>query len=170
MKHRHHIIPKHAGGSNDPSNIEMLTVEEHTEAHRKLYEKYGNEYDKLAYQGLAGIIGKEEIVSKVIKESHKRRWSDPVFKEKYSKRAIEWNKELWSNTEYKEMMRKVQSRNATGENNPKAKLIKEDIIDIVIRNIKGESIKNISKIYNVSNQLIYRIKAGKTWRSVKCVR
>ena len=31
MKHKHHIIPKHMGGSNDPSNIAELTVEEHIE-------------------------------------------------------------------------------------------------------------------------------------------
>lgn len=41
LKHKHHIIPKHAGGSDDPSNIVVLTVEEHAEAHRKLYEKHG---------------------------------------------------------------------------------------------------------------------------------
>ena len=29
------------GGSDDPSNIVLLTVEEHAEAHRLLFEKYG---------------------------------------------------------------------------------------------------------------------------------
>ena len=38
-KHKHHIIPRHAGGSNDPDNSVYLTVEEHAEAHKKLYEK-----------------------------------------------------------------------------------------------------------------------------------
>ena len=38
-KHKHHIIPKHAGGSNDPNNFVFLTIEEHAEAHRKLYEE-----------------------------------------------------------------------------------------------------------------------------------
>jgi hypothetical protein len=27
--HKHHIIPKHAGGTNDPSNLIELTIEEH---------------------------------------------------------------------------------------------------------------------------------------------
>lgn len=39
--HKHHIIPRHAGGTNDPSNIIELTVEQHAEAHRLLYEQYG---------------------------------------------------------------------------------------------------------------------------------
>ena len=36
--HKHHIIPKHMGGTDDPSNLIELTIEEHAEAHRKLFE------------------------------------------------------------------------------------------------------------------------------------
>ena len=36
--HNHHIIPKHMGGSYDPSNLVRLTIEEHAEAHKTLYE------------------------------------------------------------------------------------------------------------------------------------
>jgi hypothetical protein len=52
VKHKHHIIPKHMGGTDDPSNLVELTVEEHAEAHRKLYEEFGYLQDKLAWQGL----------------------------------------------------------------------------------------------------------------------
>ena len=62
MKHKHHIIPKHAGGTDDPSNLVELTVEEHAEAHRKLYEQYGNWQDRVAWQGLAGLIGHDDIM------------------------------------------------------------------------------------------------------------
>ena len=71
MKHIHHIVPRHMGGTDDPSNLIELSVEEHAEAHKKLYEKYGCEYDRIAWLGLAGIIGKEEIVKKVISEANK---------------------------------------------------------------------------------------------------
>ena len=60
--HRHHIIPRHAGGTDDPSNIVELTIEEHAEAHRKLYEEHGRWQDKMAWLGLAGLIGKDEII------------------------------------------------------------------------------------------------------------
>ena len=62
MKHKHHIIPRHMGGTDDPSNLIELTVEEHAEAHRKLWEQYGNIKDYCAWKGLEGTIGKEEIV------------------------------------------------------------------------------------------------------------
>ena len=61
MKHKHHIIPKHMGGSNDPSNIVLLTVEEHAEAHRLLFEKYGHWQDEVAWKGLSGQISGAEI-------------------------------------------------------------------------------------------------------------
>lgn len=50
------------GGSNDSSNIEYVTVEQHAERHRVLFETYGRWQDELAWKGLAGIIGKEEII------------------------------------------------------------------------------------------------------------
>ena len=59
--HRHHIIPKHMGGSNDPSNLILLTVEQHAEAHKKLYEEHGLKSDLCAWKSLSKQIGKEEL-------------------------------------------------------------------------------------------------------------
>jgi hypothetical protein len=59
-KHKHHIIPKHAGGTDDPSNIVELTVSEHTEEHRKLWEEYGRIEDKVAWNMLSGRKMSEE--------------------------------------------------------------------------------------------------------------
>ena len=60
--HNHHIIPRHMGGTDDPSNIVKLTVEEHAEAHRKLYEEHGLKEDWLAWKGLLGIFSKQDIL------------------------------------------------------------------------------------------------------------
>ena len=49
-------------GTNDPSNLVELTVEEHAEAHRKLYEQYGHWEDNCAFLALSGRIGQEEIL------------------------------------------------------------------------------------------------------------
>lgn len=65
IKHKHHIIPRHAGGTDDPSNLIQLTIEEHAEAHRILYEKYGRDEDRWAWLGLSGQIGKEEILRQI---------------------------------------------------------------------------------------------------------
>jgi hypothetical protein len=62
MSHKHHIIPKHAGGTDDPSNLVELSVDDHAEAHRKLYEEYGRWQDYVAWQGLAKLSPKEELV------------------------------------------------------------------------------------------------------------
>lgn len=54
MKHKHHIIPRHMGGSDDPSNLVELSVEEHSQAHLKLYEQHGKKEDLCAYYMLSG--------------------------------------------------------------------------------------------------------------------
>ena len=96
MKHKHHIIPKHMGGTDEPSNLVELTVEEHAEAHRVLFEQYGRKEDELAWKGLAGIIGKEELLHELFVFSGKksrppvghkanlgRKWSEE-YKQKMS--------------------------------------------------------------------------------------
>jgi hypothetical protein len=54
--HTHHIVPRHMGGTDDPSNLVRLTIEEHAEAHKKLYEEYGKEEDRIAWLALSGQI------------------------------------------------------------------------------------------------------------------
>lgn len=80
MKHIHHIIPRHAGGTDDPSNLVELTPEEHAEAHRKLYEQYGRVQDKVAWLGLAKLATNKEIITELLKqpksEEHKRKISE----------------------------------------------------------------------------------------------
>ena len=60
--HKHHVIPKHVGGTDESSNLVYLTVEEHAEAHRLLYEQDNRQEDYLAWRGLAGLIGKDEMI------------------------------------------------------------------------------------------------------------
>ena len=60
--HKHHIIPKHMGGTDVESNLTSLTVEEHAQAHKDLYDKYGKKEDYMAWKCLSGQLGKEEIL------------------------------------------------------------------------------------------------------------
>lgn len=62
MFHTHHIIPKHMGGTDDPSNLIELTVAEHAEAHKKLFEEHGKLEDKLAWIGLSNQIDNQEVI------------------------------------------------------------------------------------------------------------
>jgi hypothetical protein len=69
-KHKHHIIPRHAGGSNNPSNLIELNISEHAEAHRILYEKYNRWQDRVAWLSLSGIMKDEERIYEILKNSN----------------------------------------------------------------------------------------------------
>jgi hypothetical protein len=69
MKHKHHIVPRHMGGTDDPSNIIELSVEEHAEAHRKLYEAHGRIQDKVAWMGLAKLAPMKELIAELQRET-----------------------------------------------------------------------------------------------------
>lgn len=71
--HKHHIVPRHMGGTDDPENLIELTIEQHADAHRKLFEEYGHWQDYVAWQGLAGLISKEELVKRIQSEAGKAR-------------------------------------------------------------------------------------------------
>lgn len=83
-KHIHHIIPKHAGGTDDKENLIELTIEEHAEAHRVLYQKYGRYQDKLAWKGLLGIMPKDEIIREILSMTHKGKVTSEETKRKQS--------------------------------------------------------------------------------------
>ena len=142
-KHKHHVIPKHMGGSDDPSNLIELTVEEHAEAHRLLYETHGHTQDKVAWLGLAGIMPYAEIIYTLLSEGKKGN-KNPMFGKPAPNRGIKrpgvggrkkgtkWSAEeratkekIRSTTEYKEKMAAVYSdpvRNANISKNNKGKI------------------------------------------------
>lgn len=71
--HWHHIVPRHAGGTDDPSNLVKLTIQEHAEAHRLLWEQYGRLEDKLAWQLLSRMTPEaEETRRALIRQSMRR--------------------------------------------------------------------------------------------------
>ena len=104
--HSHHIIPKHAGGTDHPDNIARLTPEEHAEAHRLLYEKYGRWQDKKAYEGLAGFKGKEQIIEEIQSrpktEEEKKNMSIAAYKRKRGWTHTEETKKKMSETAKKQ--------------------------------------------------------------------
>ena len=76
MKHKHHIIPKHAGGTDEPSNIMEVSVEEHAELHLALYLEHGKVADWVAYHMLSGKTTEAEIMrSKLLTERNLQRGS-----------------------------------------------------------------------------------------------
>ncbi len=134
--HKHHIIPRHVGGTDDPDNIELLTIEEHANAHRILFEKYGRWQDEVAFRMLSGQIDAEEATILAIKKTQtgRKHTSEHIAKIMATKKGktyeelcgddkakelkrvrSEWSKKNWGSLEYREMM----SQNAKNSwNNP----------------------------------------------------
>jgi len=90
IKHKHHIIPRHAGGSDNVSNLIELTITEHAEAHRILFEQYNRPEDKLAWQCLSGMLSKEEIIKEVCSLAGKKGGRKGGLKGKGKKQTSEW--------------------------------------------------------------------------------
>ena len=82
--HRHHVVPRHAGGTDDPSNIIVCTIEEHAEHHRYRYEMTGDEYDRIAWQGLLGMITKQETIRQAQIENGRRNGRAQLGRRKQS--------------------------------------------------------------------------------------
>ena len=102
IKHKHHIIPKHAGGTDEETNLVELSITDHAEAHKKLYEQYGRPEDKLAWKCLAGMFSKEEIIKEVCSLAGKKGGAKGGKANKGKKQTTEW----------------IEKRKMFGEKNP----------------------------------------------------
>lgn len=92
------------GGSDDPSNLIELTVEEHAEAHKKLWEEHGNEYDHIAWRCLAGLIDGEEARRLAVSVANK----DKPKSEDHRKKISEARKEDWETND--ELRKKLSEK------------------------------------------------------------
>ena len=82
VTHKHHIVPRHMGGSNNLSNLVELTVEEHAEAHRKLFEQHGLWEDEIAWKGLSGMLTMDEVKHEVYRRANLGRKFTDEHKQK----------------------------------------------------------------------------------------
>jgi general stress protein YciG len=62
MRHKHRILPGHVGGTYVEGNVVTVSVTQHAMWHFANWQLWGREEDRLAWRGLAGIIGKDEMV------------------------------------------------------------------------------------------------------------
>ena len=102
MKHKHHIIPKHAGGSDHPDNLIELTVEQHAKAHWVEFMLDGKVEDYWAWKGLEGTASKKDIIyalwsqrkpseetKRKMSESHKGKTHSPETRKKMGRSGKE---------------------------------------------------------------------------------
>ena len=60
------------GGTDESSNLMELTIQEHAEAHKKLWEDHGQEWDRIAWLALSGAVHTSEVSKLVQYEACKR--------------------------------------------------------------------------------------------------
>lgn len=72
MIHQHHILPRHMGGTDDPSNMMPCSIEDHAKHHKALFDRFGNEWDRIAWLSLSGQIKVSEARRLVQREAFKR--------------------------------------------------------------------------------------------------
>lgn len=86
--HQHHIIPRHAGGSDDSSNLFPLSITQHALAHRNRSILTGDPKDWLAWKMLSGQWGKEEARRISWRIGYNNRdtsfFDDPEYRKKQS--------------------------------------------------------------------------------------
>lgn len=70
------------GGSNDPDNLIELTVADHAEAHRKLFEEYGRWQDEIAWKALTGQITRDQARREATRKTWLGRKHTPEARQK----------------------------------------------------------------------------------------
>lgn len=107
------------GGSDDPSNLIELTIEEHAKAHFDLWKKFGRIEDKIAWECLSGrnlseeeriILSKSGFEKFLLDESKVTKWKNKISNTLTGKIQSEETKIKRSNSlklAYKEGRKKV---------------------------------------------------------------
>ena len=111
--HRHHIVPKHAGGDDSPSNILKCNIAMHAFMHEQRYREFGDKYDKLAADGLRGIIPRQELIRQINSESSKRMWKEASPEKR--ERMLSGTAKLVEYTKTEEHRRKTSIKSSTPE-------------------------------------------------------
>ena len=93
--HKHHIVPVHAGGGNEPSNLIRITVEQHAQEHWELFCVHGRWEDELAWRFLSGQINTYEADQEARRQAQHARWAVPGAREAASKRYSGEGNPMW---------------------------------------------------------------------------
>ena len=113
--HWHHIVPKHAGGTDDPDNLVRVTIEEHAELHLARYLEHGEWGDYIAAMTLSGQMSGAEAAQLARAESCRNR----VWTQDSKRKVGEWSTEYHTGRKRSDKARanlKAGARNRTTGN------------------------------------------------------
>lgn len=87
---KHHIMPRHSGGTDDRSNIVICTAKDHASAHKIRFQVFHNFKDQAAYLFLQSLDKKGRIaLGQAIAQTHKKNktlFFDPLFQKELANR------------------------------------------------------------------------------------
>ena len=93
MKHKHHIVPKHKGGTDESHNLIEVSVKEHALWHWCEWQLWKEVYDRIAWLSLSGQINVSDAKKLAQLEGAKKGGTISSQKRKENKNTIgDWNK------------------------------------------------------------------------------
>ena len=114
MKHNHRVLPGHMGGKYEPGNVIAVeittcdtTTANHVMWHYANWLLHGKWEDQIAYKGLAGFYGKEELVDNLMQMG---RDKGKLNREAALKAMFEEGTHPFQNSNLIEKMRPVHAR------------------------------------------------------------
>lgn len=118
MKHKHHIVPLYRGGLDIKENLVEVNVTQHAMFHYCNWCLWDDDRDRLAWKGLVGEIGKEEIIKELRSMGGKKSNKPHIYTDKhismlkevgkkYHKQAVEASKSPESRKKQKETLAKI---------------------------------------------------------------
>jgi len=160
------------GGSDDPSNLVELSIEDHAQAHLDLYEKYGYEQDLVAHRMLLGQIDRAEAIKVLQKAPKSERWKQTMSKRmtgednpQYGKPTSDKQKEAVGKSAKERFTGvpknyKVINPVMYGKDNPRSRVVIAD-------GVQYETLRSACDAHGLKNHNAgaYRIKSDKwDWR------
>lgn len=149
--HKHHYIPRHAGGTNDPSNIWKVTVEMHALLHLERWILTDSYFDYISWKRLSHQINKEELYEAI--------WKRPRTKETREKNRIAGKKRIGDKNpffglKHTDDYKKISSERMSGSKHPFYGKKRPEHAEKMKVSMKGkkkteEHKKNISKSHNI---------------------
>jgi len=124
MKHKHHIIPLYRGGLDIKENLVEVSVTQHAMFHYCNWRLWEDDRDRLAWKGLTGEIGKEEIIRELRSIGAKKANREHIHTEKhinllkevgkkYHRQAVEASKSSDAIKKKKETLAKINHQQGT---------------------------------------------------------
>jgi hypothetical protein len=101
--HEHHILPRHAGGTNHKDNLIPLSLEDHITAHQILWEECGSFAD---FRSVVLLTRAKGVTKLQMSESSNQYWSQPGVREEQS--VV--HKEVANQPETKQRMREAAKK------------------------------------------------------------